>query len=505
VIGILVASLVTVATQSRDPPDSAAACASPREAAHFARAYRDFGRELDSVRALLHIPGLAAAITCGDGIAWRATLGLADVERDRPVTADTRFPIASLTKTMVAVVLMQLVHERKLSLETDLDSGVRVVQVLSHTSELGDEYLYSGARFNALGDVVERAGGQPLVQALETRIFDPAGMTHTVAPKGPADTVTDVAEAYDYDAQSPTQLRPGTPAIAATRAASGVISTANDLARYVIALDRGQLLGPDELTEMTTPRRSANGTILPYALGWFSQVYLGERIWWHYGQEVSYASLLLWLPRRHMALTVLTNTAAMSDAARLLEGNVARSVVAQAFFRTVAALHGERELTGDDRIATALADVYLGARDRADSLARRAFTGAPELARTPDLALLFLLARLDDRALDGVARRIADTVLRAHPKLPTALYFSSVLAQQAGDPARATVLLERLAALRHPPRHYSVVFGLLDLGVLQITRDPPEARAALERVIDMNWNLSGAVDSAKRVLARNRS
>lgn len=55
-----------------------------------------------------------------------------------------------------------------------------------------------------------------------------------------------------------------------------------------------------------------------------------------------------------------------------------------------------------------------------------------------------------------------------------------------------------------PPHHYSVVLGLRDLGLLQESRRPAEARTLLQRVIDMNWNVDDAVDTAKRALAALR-
>ena len=255
---------------------------------------------------------------------------------------------------------------------------------------------------------------------------------------------------------------------------------------------------------MTTPRRSARSVTLPYAFGWFSQVYLGEQIWWHFGQEESYASLLLWLPRRHLTLAVLANSAAMSDAARLLEGNVAHSLLAQAFFRAVLHLTPNPALERDNQIATALADLYIGARTKADSLTRTAFAQSPELAHEPDLGTLFLLVILHDHTLDAAARGVSDTLVTARPTLPPALYYGSVVALQAADTGRATELLEQLARMPDPPHHYSVVLGLRDLGLLQESRRPAEARTLLQRVIDMNWNVDDAVDTAKRALAALR-
>ena len=419
--------------------------------------YQRFGTELDSLRLLLRTPGLAAAISRDGHIVWTNASGFADLEHRRPVTQRTLFPIASITKTMTAVVTMQLVEEGRLRLDDRVDSidpasslprDVQISDLLSHTSEmrLDGEYLYSGQRFDALGRIVERATGRPLNQVLRRRIFGPAEMTATVALSTTSDTASVVvAKPYDLDETSPTGVRPGTPAVHPIRAASGVISTVVDLAKYGIALDGRRLLDSAATIGMTTPGRSARGVRRPYAFGWFSQVYLGEQLWWHFGQEQSYASLLLWLPQRHLMLAVLANSAVMSNAARLLEGNVAGSLIAQSFFRTILHLGPNSVLRRDDEIATALVDSYVGASAKADTLTRLAFAQSPELAHRPNPALLFLLISLRDRALETAAKSITDTLLRAHPTLPQVLYYGSVAAIQAADTARAAALLEELA------------------------------------------------------------
>ncbi len=79
-----------------------------------------------------------------------------DLASAAPISADALFPIASVSKTMAAVILMQLVDEGMLRLdepithyhpELQLARGVTLERILSHTSEdvPGEEFLYSGA------------------------------------------------------------------------------------------------------------------------------------------------------------------------------------------------------------------------------------------------------------------------------------------------------------------------------------------------------------------------
>jgi CubicO group peptidase (beta-lactamase class C family) len=81
----------------------------PAQASSAARLQK-FATDLDSVRHLLAIPGMSAAVVEGDRIIWRQNFGLADVTKKIPVTDSTEFCIASVSKTMAAVVLMQLVQ-----------------------------------------------------------------------------------------------------------------------------------------------------------------------------------------------------------------------------------------------------------------------------------------------------------------------------------------------------------------------------------------------------------
>jgi hypothetical protein len=101
--------------------------------------------------------------------------------------------------------------------------------------------------------------------------------------------------------------------------AGGVVSTAEDLARYAAALDGVKLVAERSKQLMWSPSRPA----LPYGYGWFVQSHEGRRIAWHYGRIDSSSSLIVKIPSLKLSLVVVANSPALGNAFRL--ANVALS------------------------------------------------------------------------------------------------------------------------------------------------------------------------------------
>jgi D-alanyl-D-alanine carboxypeptidase len=183
------------------------------------------------------LPGISAAIGLGDSVVWAGTAGYSDVLRRIPVKSDDRFGVGSITKTMVARVVLQLVEEGKLDLErTPADYLVQSIirripnagtanlrQLLNHqsgiptwefqedwirkgrgdkmvlghiwgktetleycTSDLlpatnapGERYSYSNTNYTILGLIIEAVTGNDATQEIRTRILKPLGMENT--------------------------------------------------------------------------------------------------------------------------------------------------------------------------------------------------------------------------------------------------------------------------------------------------------------------------------------
>ena len=376
-----------------------------------------FAQDLDRIRDQLQVSKLSAAIVESGHIVWRND------------SATTPFPIASVTKTMTAVLIMQLVEQGRLSLD------LKLRQILSHTSDgtPGEEYLYNGAIFNSLTSVVEKAGREPFAELLADRIFEPLHMSETTAPP-------------------------------ATRASNGVISTTTDLAKYAIALDSDRLVSAKSKAAMFTPTKSTRGEALPYGLGWFSQMYMNERVIWHYGQDTGAGSLFLRIPDRKLTLIVLCDSNVISDAPRLLDGNIARSPIALAFFKQVAFSDRSAGAFERDELENrALLASYLGRRDESATIIKEALAKFPEMESSDDLTLLGLLAQLQLPETEPCAT----SVLREHPSLPPAWYFYGLYLLKARRYREATASFKKITDHEPPWHHWSVTSAKEELKQLQ--------------------------------------
>ena len=374
-----------------------------------------FAQDLDRIRDQLRVPKLSAAIVKSGQLLWRSD------------AATTQFPIASVTKTMTAVLVMQLVEEGRLMLDTNIQ------RILSHTSDgtPGAEYLYNSAIFDSLTSVVEKAGAKPFAEQLIDRIFQPLHMSQT------------------------------TPA---TRAANGVISTTADLTKYAVALDGNHLVSAKSKAAMFTPTKSTRGEALPYGLGWFSQTYSDERVVWHFGQDTDAGSLFLRIPARKLTLIVLSDSAIISDAARLLNGNVARSPIALAFFKDVVFPNRDRKAFERDELENrALLAFYFGRHDESATIIKEALAKFPEMESSDDLTLLGLLAQLHLPETEPCAT----AVLRQHPSLPPAWYYYGLYLLKARRYREATASFKNITDHEPPWHNWSVTSAQEELKQLQ--------------------------------------
>ncbi len=166
-----------------------------------------FERELEALADSNSVPGLSAAIVHNQQVIWSSGFGFADRENQIPATPDTPYRLASVSKTFAAIVLMQLVDEDKLTLDTPMnaftlhpwfepdswsgahfperydEAPITVRHVLSHTSEStppGASYSYNGNIFADLTWVVEDATNMSYPDVLRSRILQPLNMTRTL-------------------------------------------------------------------------------------------------------------------------------------------------------------------------------------------------------------------------------------------------------------------------------------------------------------------------------------
>ncbi|MDP1569956.1 MAG: serine hydrolase domain-containing protein [Vicinamibacterales bacterium] len=344
VVAAVVALLWGAGLGAAQSPPPAAGTVSPAEAAVLARI-------AGAARERMASPGLSVAIARNGQVAWAAGFGQADVENDVPVRPESVFRIASISKPMAAVAVMQLVERGRVVLDDPIQKyvpaypskGEQVVTVrhlLTHTSGIrhyrpgemesresyatlaaaiaifkddpllfapGTRYLYSTYGYNLLAGVVERAAGLSFGEYLRTRIWEPAGMRATSLEQ-PHEIVPRRVRQYVRGGGTPPLRNAPYADLSIKWAGGGIIASAVDLARFDIALTDGRLLRPETIAEMHAPMRLANGTLTGYGLGWM--VFRDEqgRDWVaHSGGATGGTTYLLRDPARRLSVALLTN------------------------------------------------------------------------------------------------------------------------------------------------------------------------------------------------------
>ena len=166
-----------------------------------------FEQELAALTETNNVPGLSAAIVHKQAVIWARGFGYADIEKQIPVTAETPYRLASVSKPFAAILLMQLIEEGKLTLDTPMnaftlhpwfepgswsgahfpsryeDATITVRHVLSHTSQAapsGSAYQYNGNIFADLTWVIEDVTKASYPNVLRARMLDPLGMERTL-------------------------------------------------------------------------------------------------------------------------------------------------------------------------------------------------------------------------------------------------------------------------------------------------------------------------------------
>ena len=306
----------------------------------------EFEARVDQIRRDLNVPGLGLSIAKDQKIVWSRGLGLADREASVAPTGDTSFHLASLTKTFASTVLLRLVEQGLVALDDPVSSYgvvvpnatvVTVRHLMTHTSESvppGSAFRYNGDRYQLLQQVIERASSQTFGALLVTGILKPLQLQHT-APNiqdpvnfalmglDPVEFSRNLAKPY---AVSQSSVSPGAyPGFFGV--AAGLISSANDVALYSMAIDRNAFLRAETQALAFTPMSPS----IPYGLGWFVQTIGGVKVVWHYGLWTANSALIIKVPSKGLTFVALANSDTLTSTVNLGNGDLMVSPMAREF------------------------------------------------------------------------------------------------------------------------------------------------------------------------------
>lgn len=408
----------------------------------------------------LGLPGFVAGVVQNGKLKMVQAEGFANLEKQTPMSREHIFYVASLTKTFTAVTMMQYVQEKKVSLDDYLLDypflsvgltpdrlvypNIRLKHVLSHTSEgmPGDNFVYNGNRYNFVYGVFEKMSGNThhydaCAQEFRKRIGAPLNLSSTLSgyPVDKTDPrIPRIVTTYLLDKAHPNATVDAGASGATTHfPATGLLTTVDDLAKYMIALDQNTLLTPESYVDMTQPFVLNDGRHSPYGLGWSTQVIGGQSVHWHYGYGDSFSALLIRIPKKNTSFILLSNTGAASAPFFLGYGNLLSSPFAVHFLRNAIpnAIHST-----DDVYAQVFLQHYtaiLSGRNTdapGRSLARLK-SAEPERFRKSDRSMIYVLSELSDSSFDKEMEQLVKAFDESgdfHPEIELAIanYYKKV-------------------------------------------------------------------------------
>lgn len=337
--------------------------------------WQSFAAEIDSLRQSKYIPGIAFAVVKNGEVLGSDGYGFADNNREVPVTIDTPFWIASLTKTFVGLAYLHLADEGKVELEElaadtpdftglcewltsttipfahglDCGANITIRHILNHqvNNPPGTEFMYNPIMYSRLSRHLEHRLGEgfdkvegrhnTLGQTIDRTILEPAGMSRTMSSmwdRSKTEVFFDLADGFAIDDEGyKTKLRRPDKHIAG---GAGVVSTISDMAKYELALSSEVIASGNILEQLESTVNFNDGTPAPYGFGWYFQCYRGEKLMWHSGwdPDAGYSALHLRLPERDLAFIALTNSEGIWWGNPLNQATVQDSDFAQLFLRS---------------------------------------------------------------------------------------------------------------------------------------------------------------------------
>ncbi len=318
------------------------------------------------------MPGLAVGVVYDGSLVYSKTFGLADIEKNTPVTLDTIFRIMSISKTFTSIGIMQLWEQKKFDLDDPVNPYLKALKVqhrdsgapqitfrhlLTHTSGVGEVRAYSdmllrvgglGAKadtrilsmpeyyngllqaeiypgqkwsyanhaFAVLAQLIEDISGEPFAVYMRRHIFEPLEMEHSdyfMSERVRAG----LAQGYQFkkDRFMPVEyLRLNTPGC------GGIFSNVTDMVRYVSALmsggktEDGRLLNPQTLKLMMTSQLQTDPRTFGMGLGFMLKQYGPYLAARHGGGWPGFISEMSVIPEKKLAVLVFTNSSSSAPA-----------------------------------------------------------------------------------------------------------------------------------------------------------------------------------------------
>jgi CubicO group peptidase (beta-lactamase class C family) len=322
----------------------------------------------------MKIPGLSVAVVKGFAVHWAKGYGVRDSRTGEPVTEETLFQVASITKTISAIVTLRLVQDGILDLDRNVNDylkswkvpenewtkieKVTLRRILSHTAGLtvsgfrgyaegepvptiiqvldgvppanngpvrvervpGSGFKYSGGGYTILQVLLEDVTGRPLPELAAEHVFKPAGMTRSAICLCSAPSLESQAALGHSKDGAPFK---GYTFLQGGSGCCELWTTPSDLARLVIALQKSLRGDAGALLSQSTARKMMDADTQSGAgLGIFIRRFGDAAYFNHDGGNVGFVSRFLGHPDKGYGLAIVINTDSQGTMIRDLTGAV---------------------------------------------------------------------------------------------------------------------------------------------------------------------------------------
>jgi CubicO group peptidase (beta-lactamase class C family) len=309
-------------------------------------------------------PGAAVGVVHGGKLLYAKGFGEADVETGAPITPETIFHVASVSKEFTAYGIVLLAQEGKLSLNDDIrkylpevpDFGHKITirHLIHHTSGLRDQWslltmagwdmsdvitkehifnlvrrqrelnftpgaesLYCNTGYTLLAEIVARVGKKPFREWMAERVFTPLGMKHTQFYDDDERIVK--GRAYSFYRDDDTKIYKKAVLSYANAGATSLFTTVEDLARWITNFKNHTVGTAATMTQMLERGRLTKGDSIPYAFALVHGKYKGLANYGHGGADAGFRSVVTYFPKEDYGFIVLSNLAQANPTAKALE------------------------------------------------------------------------------------------------------------------------------------------------------------------------------------------
>jgi CubicO group peptidase (beta-lactamase class C family) len=298
-------------------------------------------------------PGCVVGIVRNDSLLFSKGYGMANLETGTPNTPETVCMLASCSKQFTAYCIVLLVKQGRVNLDEDIHTylpwfpdmkaKITVRNLLNHTSGIRDElilllttgtrwddevtqedvirlmkrqqtlnfkpgerYLYSNSNYTLLGEIVKAVSHQSLRVFVDSAIFKPLQMTHTLLSDNTTEILKNRSDGYGREQEGKPFLY--MPFNSSSVGSSNIYSTIGDLGKWMNNFYNPKVGDATDIALLTNSKpKLANGETSNYAFGILNYKYKGINLYEHEGRQNGYVAQMLVFPDLKMGVFICGN------------------------------------------------------------------------------------------------------------------------------------------------------------------------------------------------------